>query len=482
MKKFYITIWGILKEMNESEKKLTGKVIMAIVATGIMSFCGVVVETAMNVTFPTLMKEFKVNTTTVQWMTTGCLLVVSLVVPLSAVLKKNFKTKNIFLAANLLFILGAIIDITAQNFLLLLIGRMTQGLGTGLALPLMFNIILEEVPPRMMGLMMGVGSLITAIAPAIGPTYGGVIVNQLGWRFIFILLLPILVISLFMGTYSIQQVSKIEKVKVDWLSVLSIICLFTGLIIGFSNFGSQPFLSFSVAGAGIIGIMGLVLLISRSRIANPIIDLTVLKNKHFAGHVISFFFFQLCGLGISFILPNYIQLVNHQKAMFAGLIVLPGAALGAILAPIGGQLLDRLGPRKPILIGTTCSVVALGLFTIFSRNLSLVAIVCIYVLYMLGTGLAFGNIMTSGLENLTIKQQSDGNAILTTLQQFAGAMGTSIVAAIIGQSQNNTSLSLSQATAIGSFHAFILLVILGIIELLILNWAVVDHPQKMANK
>lgn len=460
--------------MNDN-KKITGRVLASVVAAGIMSFCGVLVETAMNVTFPTLMREFKVDTATVQWMTTGCLLIVAMIVPLSAIVKKNFPTKAIFLAGNFFFMIGAIMDAFAPNFPILLIGRMIQGVGTGLALPLMFNIILEQVPPQKIGLMMGVGSLITAVAPAIGPTYGGVIVNSLGWRYIFILLLPILIISLVMGLYSIRQVSSIQRTRVDFLSVLSIVLLFGGLILGFSNFGNSPLLSFNVLGAWIVGILGFVLLLYRYRVSTPIINLAVLKNKRFAGHVISFFFFQIGSLGLSFILPYYIQIVNHQSASVAGLVVLPGAALGAIFAPFGGQILDRFGARKPILTGITCSIIGLLLFTIFSRNMSSTMISIFYLIYMAGTGLAFGNIMTSGLQNLTVEEQVDGNAILTTFQQFAGAAGTSIVSAIIAQSQNQHNVSRVVATANGSFNALVVLLILAVIEFIILNSVVVNN-------
>lgn len=151
-----------------SEEKISPKVIRAIVGAGMLSFCGVVVETAMNITFPTLMTEFGINTSTVQWMTTIYLLVVALVVPLSAYLKRSFKTKSVFLAANLLFILGILIDTIAPSFVLLLFGRVVQGIGVGIALPLMFNIILDQVPMSKIGTMMGVGTLITAVAPAVG--------------------------------------------------------------------------------------------------------------------------------------------------------------------------------------------------------------------------------------------------------------------------------------------------------------------------
>lgn len=190
--------------MNNTQR-ISNKVICAVIATGLMSFCGVIVETAMNVSFPTLMKEFHVNTATVQWMTTLYLLVVAIMVPLSAILKRSFKTKQLFLTANLLFIAGVILDSFVPIFPLLLLGRLVQGLGTGIALPLMFNIILEQVPLARIGMMMGIGTLITAIAPAIGPTFGGVVATNLSWRYIFILLLPILIISLILGLLTIQQ-------------------------------------------------------------------------------------------------------------------------------------------------------------------------------------------------------------------------------------------------------------------------------------
>lgn len=140
--------------MNE-DKKIDLKLILSIVATGIMSFSGVVVETAMNVTFPSLMEEFQIGTSSVQWITTGYLLVLAAVTPV---------------------------------FSLLLLGRLIRGVGTGIALPLMFNITMEQVPEEKLGVMMGTASLITAMAPAVGPSLGGFIVNHFGWRIVFILL------------------------------------------------------------------------------------------------------------------------------------------------------------------------------------------------------------------------------------------------------------------------------------------------------
>ena len=332
--------------MHESVK-IPRKVIAAVVATGLMSFCGVIVETAMNISFPKLMAELNVTTNVVQWMTSIYLLIVAIIVPLSALLKKSFPTKKIFLVANLLFISGVVIDGLAQNFPLLLLGRAIQGVGTGIALPLMFNIIMEQVPREKIGLMMGFGNLITGIAPAVGPTFGGIVIASLGWRWIFIILLPFLVISLLAGIWGIQQKSAIERQRFDLVSCLLIAIMFTGLVVGFSNLSSTPLVSLMSGGMLLIGLVAMTLLSWRSlSISQPVLEFRLFANHRFAGHILIFFLTQMCSLGFAFLLPNYIQLVNHNSALIAGVIVMPAGIGGAVCAPIGGRLLDKFGPRR----------------------------------------------------------------------------------------------------------------------------------------
>lgn len=280
-----------------SQDKISAKVLFAIFATGILSFCGVAGETAMNITFPILMKEFEINTATVQWVTTSYLLVVACVVPLSAYLKRSYKMKTIFLVGNLLSVLGVLIDFLAPSFGFVVLGRLVQGMGVGFALPLMFNIILEQVPKRKIGLMMGVGTLIIAIAPAIGPTVGGLLTATFGWRSIFLVQFPILLASLVAGLRSIEQMSKVKQESLDVVSLFAIIALFVGLILGMHGLADHPFLSFPVLGWLVIGILGLVLLVWRSnQLETPIINLAILKNPLLTGHVLAFFTFQLGSL------------------------------------------------------------------------------------------------------------------------------------------------------------------------------------------
>ncbi|GAX01576.1 DHA2 family efflux MFS transporter permease subunit [Secundilactobacillus silagei] len=451
--------------------KIPSRVIGAVVATGLMSFCGVVVETAMNITFPTLMQEFHVATDTVQWMTTLYMLVVASMVPLSATLKHRFKTKQLFLSAITLFIIGVVLDAIAPNFTILLLGRGIQGLGTGISLPLMFNIILEQVPQPKIGAMMGVGTLITGVAPAIGPTFGGTLIAMLNWRYIFILLLPLLIFALILGLFCIEQKSPIVHANIDTISVILIVLTFCGLIFGISNIGSTRLVSVSVAGALLLGVIALGLFIFRStRIAHPIINLSLLGNQFFSGHLIAFALLEIIALGVSFLLPNYIQIVNRSSALQAGLIVLPGAALGAIAAPLSGRLYDYVGGRLPLRSGGLIALLGIAAFMLMSHHLNDMLIIFLYIIFMVGIGSSFGNLMTNGLQQLNRTDQTDGNALFSTVQQFCGAVGTSLAAAIIAAGQAETA-SLSVGTATGSFHVLILFVILSLAELVIIIWA-----------
>ena len=208
----------------------------------------------------------------------------------------------------------------------------------------MFNIILERVPSRKIGLMMGVGTLITAVAPAIGPTVGGLLTAHFGWRSIFLVQFPILLASLIAGLRSIVQKSEVKRESFDILSLFAIIFLFLGLILGLHGMADHAFLSFSVLGWLVLGILGLILLVWRSmKLENPIINLAILKNPRLTGHIAAFFTLQLGSLGMSFILPNYVQLVNHSNTTLAALMILPGAIIGAGFAPFSGIFLIRWG-------------------------------------------------------------------------------------------------------------------------------------------
>ena len=158
--------------------------------------------------------------------------------------------------------------------------------------------------------------------------------------------------------------------------------------------------------------------------------------------------------------------------MLAGLIVLPGAALGAVTGPFGGRLLDRFGARRPVLVGVALNILAVaGLASWATGDLSNTAIVFLYLAFTVGGGLSFGNLMTSALASLPDTDNGDGNAILNTLQQFAGAVGTSVSSAIVAASQANHVRPLDQTTALGTQHALLVLLFILLVEFTMAYWA-----------
>lgn len=453
--------------------KIPARTIASIIAVGLLSFCGILIESAMNIAFPTLMKEFNIPTNVVQYLTSLNLLVISIVVPLSAYFKRSFKTKYLFLAANMLLLLGLVIGGLAPVFPVLLLGRIIQGIAAGVALPLMFNIIMEQVPSEKLGLMMGIGQMILGVAPALGPTFGGIITDTLGWRWIFFLLIPIVLLSLILGLNGIQQKSAVRRERLDWASLLLIACCFSGLILAFSNLSSDPFWSWRVAGLFLLGLLGLSGWVLRTKqIDHPILNLSLLKNRFIAAHVATYFLLQLISIAITFLLPNYAQLVNHASPMAAGLVMLPAGLAGALANVLGGKALDRFGARKPITIGSFFVVLELAVFAIIAKEMSNSMMAWQYTVYLAGLGFVWGNTLTDTLANLPANQQEQGNALMNTAQQFAGSVGVALVSTIVAFNQRQTGTKYGLPTALGTQHSFWILLVIGLLcDLLILRFA-----------
>ena len=445
---------------------MNSKTLRAVTATGILSFAGIVVETAMNVAFPTLMRDFHVSTSAVQWLTTGYLLVLALVIPTSSFLKRSFKTKSLFVISNLFFILGTVAAMFAPSFAIILLGRLIQGIGTGIALPLMFNIIVEQVPISKTGTVMGFANLIIAIAPAVGPTMGGFIVKMFGWRVIFMVLLPLLVISLILGMTSIIQKSAIEHLKFDFISWIILAIAFSSLVFATNQASISGWLDLRVIVLLLVSVIAVIGFYKYSKKPHhPLIRTNVLLNWRFDLNTLALMISQFSILGTSFLLPNFAQLSLHQNAFVAGLLLLPGTTLGIFLSLLGGKMYDVLGARKPIMLGFSLYAVATLLFSIFMPKMTIWMIIIFFAIAIMGQAFSSGNTMTSGLHQVEDQFSTDANAVLNTVQQLAGALGTSIVATIVAEHQS-TVHQIAFGTMTGVRTAFCLLFILQLIALL----------------
>ena len=443
------------------ERVLDAKLVMSIVATGIMSFSGVCVETAMNVTFPELMREFSVNTATVQWMTTAYLLVLAAVVPISGFLGRRFKTRHIFCFAMVFYIAGIVCGMTAQVFPALLLGRVLEGIGTGVALPLMFNIITEQAPLENLGFMMGVGSLVTAVAPAVGPSVGGWLAETFGWRAIFAALLPLLLVAFVLGISSIRQSHETSREPFDLPGWASLAAGFACLVFAVDEGTNVGWTNPLIICLFVAFVALLALFVRRERSCEtPLIHLGIFTHRGYVLGLGVIVFLQFTILGLSFLLPNYAQLVNGAGQTEAGSVLLWGCVLGAVLAPVSGRLLDRFGARPPILCGAVCAIASVVILAAAARGMPTLVATLVYVLFAGGQSLMYGNNMTCALRFLPAGIKPDGNAMFTTMQQLAGAIGTSVTAAVVNAAQAGAAeADMAAATAAGTQTALVVLVV-----------------------
>lgn len=450
------------------DNKITKKLVLSIIATGLLSFSGIVIETAMNVAFPTIMKQFSISTSKVQWLVTGVLLIVAIITPSSSFLKRRFATKVLFMIAASVFSIGLILGAIAPNFMALLVARLFQGVGAGIALPLMYNIILEQVPANKIGLMMGFGTLITAVGPALGPVLGGVICYYLNWRFIFIFLIPVIIFAFIIGIYAIEQ--KIEPVRVDfdYFSFVVIAISFVCIILAFNSISYYGLLNIRFIGLILIGLIFIFLYIIRySKTDKEFINLSVFKSKSFNWSLLAFFILQLQNIGLAFVLPNYTQIVIGESSLISGLLFLPGDIFGTTFAPLGGKILDKFGARKPIISGMVLVLISFIFLSLLGLRLNVYSIIIIFIIFRIGFGLSFSNVMTNGISQADKSLQTDGNAVYNTAQQFAGAIGVTIMSTIVARSQSSyLKIPYAGKTALGTQHAFIFIAILSVLSLI----------------
>lgn len=469
------------------DERIPMKLIGAIVAVGSLAFIGILTETVMTVLFPQLMREFNVDTATVQWITTIYLLAVAATMPLSSFIKRRFRNKTIFVAAVVLAVLGSLIMIVAQAFPLILAARVIQGIGSGMATPLMMNIILEQSPRSKVGRLMGVGSLVITVAPAIGPTVGGAVTSVLPWRAIFVIVIPIiLLISLPVGLKCIQQKHPTEDAVLNPMQFVAIVLALCGLImflnqagvaVGAAVSGGEVMMPALIAVVSLVVGVGSLLFFgwSSRRSFSPLIRLGFLRNRIVLLHLLPYAILPMVGIGFGYVITNLAQLSLGTDAFVAGALVLPGALIGAFCAPIGGMLYDKFGPTRPILTAFVVATVATVLLLVCSMHLTPALLAGLYFIFGLSYALEFSNIMTSALREVPPAFTPDGNAVFQTSMQFGGAAGTALFSTILSVAQAGAgkegSPEFAHATAVGGAWTFAVMTVICALSVVCLAMA-----------
>ena len=404
------------------------------------AFFAILNETLLNIALTTLMTEFNITLPTVQWMATGFMLVMGIVIPVSALLLQWFTTRQLFLGTMIIFTIGTTIAASAPTFGILLTGRLIQAVGTGMLMPIMFNVFLLMYPPHKRGRIMGIVGLVIMFAPAIGPTLSGIIVEYLGWRFLFITVIPFSLFSVVFAYFFLVNVSEVTRPKIDIPSIVFSTVGFGATIYGFSSVGESEagFLSPEVLLFLLLGVSGIFLFAYRQlRLDEPIMDLRVFKYPMYRHAVIMFLIIIMTMFASEIILPIYMQGPLALSAATAGILLLPGSLLNGALSPFMGQLFDKVGPR-PMMIPAT--LVLSGTMFMMSRldtGSSVWMIVIGFLLLMVSVSAIMMPAQTNGLNQLPKRLYPHGTAVISTLQPMAGAIGVSVFISILNARQAN---------------------------------------------
>lgn len=418
--------------MQQDQENVSRNTELAIFGTAGVAFCGVLVETSMNVTFPTLMQQFHASLSTVQWVTTAYLLAVAATMVVAAFVQSNLKTKTIINIGGAAFVLGGLLCATASILPMLLIGRIIQAFGTGFTMPLVFALIMHQIPFDQQGRFTGTAGMIIAMAPSLGPTYGGLITQILSWPLIFWITIPIGAICWFIASTNMPQLAEGKKQKFPTFQFIFAVIGLILIALGFNNAGSVGFAVPQFYLPVIIAIISLAFFVKIANKSNhPLIQLSIFKNRLFVKVLLIYFLVQFIQIGMSFLLPNFAQLVLGKNSLVSGLILLAGSLVSAVLSPMAGSFMDHSGFKRPLVIGNCFLLLSTLLFAVFAQHLTILLIIIFNVLYMIGFSFIFNNALTYGLQQVSRSQIGDANAVFNTLQQYAGSLGTTIMALML---------------------------------------------------
>lgn len=420
--------------MSESTEKRHKLIINLLI---ISAFVVILNETVMGVAIPHLMKDLGITALAAQWLTTAFLLTMAVVIPTTGFLIQRISTRRLYIIAMGLFVTGTAIAAAAPGYELLLVARIVQASGTAIMLPLLMTTVMRLEPHETLGRRMGNISIVISVAPALGPTISGLILNTLSWRFLFIFVLPIALTMLIVGARRMLNVGESSKAPIDIPSVILSAFGFGGVVFGLSSIGSSAEGSYlSVLIPLIVGGVALAIFIWRQILLQgkdrALLNLNVFRTPTFTASVIMFVICMMGMFGAFILLPLYMQNVLGLSVLSSGLLLLPGGLVMGLLAPFVGRMYDKVGPRPLLLIGTVLTSAALwGLAAFLDVNSTWGVLLAGHIVLSVGLAFIFTPLFTSSLGSLPKHLYSYGSATVSTLQQVAAAAGTALFVSIM---------------------------------------------------
>jgi MFS transporter, DHA2 family, lincomycin resistance protein len=417
------------------------------------TFVVILNETIMVNAIPRLMSEFEVSARSAQWLSTAFMLTMAVVIPVTGWFLQRVSTRAAFAVAMTVFCTGTLLAALAPVFSLLVAGRVVQAAGTAVMMPLLMTTLMTVVPQHDRGRVMGNVTLAISVAPALGPTVSGVVLQVAGWRWLFGLVLPVAVLVGVLGLRRLVDVGEPRTMAIDWASVVLAALGFGGLVYGLSQLGTSQPTAVPPGALVAVGLAVVAVFVARQlalqRRGTPLLDLRTLTHATFTLSLTLQSVCFLAMLGSMILLPLYLQELRGLEPLETGLLVMPGGLAMGLLGPRVGRLFDRVGGRPLVVPGSVGVVIALGSFSQIGAATPYAVILGAHLLLMVSLAALFTPAFTLGLGALPPQLYSHGSSLLGTAQQVAAAVGTTVSVTVL--SSRATSLAADGAGATEAF-------------------------------
>ena len=447
--------------------------VLFIIATSLLTVAQSIITTGVVY----LMSDFSVSSTQAQWSYSVFLLVVGVMIPLSAYISRRFTAKSIFFFSLSTFLLGSIICYFSNSMIVLIIGRILQAIGNGVIMPYVQILLLRITPEEKWQTYMGLYGLVIAIAPVIGSFLGGFVITIYGWRALFSFFTIATIVLLILGVIFVRDNAPTEDYPLDYISVVLSIVGCAGVMLGFTNVADFGFTHYLVILPIVIGIISLILFVKRqSKLENPLINLSILKNRYFTVGTIFICILFACLNGCTAILPIFMQGVAYNSAIFSASVLLPGGLLIIAFNIIGPLLTNRIGIKKVLIMGCVISIMAFGCMMMYTQDSSFEFLAITQSIRFIGAGLALMPATTWALTMVSDKVE-DGTAVNNTLRQIFAAIGSSMAVVIMAVLAGG-AIGHNSASVTGFNQTSLILLILHVV-MLILTIIFIDDKEKI---
>lgn len=384
-------------------------------------------QTAVNAMLGDIMPEFNMDVDLGQWLTTSYMLVLGVTVPVATYLSRRFSVRQHVFIGLAFFLAGAVLDLLAPNFGVMLAGRIFQAMSTGMLMPLLQTIAMTGFPPGRQATAMGVAGIAMGFAPNIGPTIGGALSFSWGWRSYFVLLVAITVVLGVAAAAVIKRSEAPDKsARLDVVSLTFSTLGFGGVLLAFSDASSFSVASPFVWAPLVLGVVFLVLFVRRqNRVDDPLISMKIFSSAQYRAGFIAQNFLNASYMGITLVLPLYVEDLCGGTSLEAGLALLPGTVAALLLNPLAGILTDRVGARPVTLVSGILLVVGSVSMAFLEADTSFAVVMLCQGVRACGVSGLVGPLTSWSLAKLPRSLVADGSSFCIAVRQACASFGTS---------------------------------------------------------